>query len=135
MAGSASEIQHALQLSLAAIPGLRVADHLPEQITPPMAVASLQTVTYHRAMRGGLSTFEYVVTLLAGRMGTRAAQLTMDGWISYDGNQSVRAIIESDPTLGGKCSTLIVSEMIAVRPVTIGDEAYFTCEFTVIVHA
>lgn len=122
-------------MRLATIPGLRVADHLPEQINPPMAVIQLQSVTYHRAMRGGLSEWEFTISLVAGRMGDRPAQRQLDSWMSWDGSQSVRAAIEGDTTLGGACSTLKVADMIAVRPLSLGDAAYLTCEFNVIVHA
>lgn len=135
MAGTASSIHSGLRTRLATITGLRVADHLPEQIQPPMAVIQLQTVAYHRAMRGGLSAWEFVVSLVAGRMGERSSQVQLDGWISYDGSTSVRAAIEGDPTLGGACSTLTVGEMITVRPLSLGDASYLTCEFTVTVHA
>lgn len=135
MAGEASSIQESLGMRLATIPGLRVADHLPEQINPPMAVIQLQTVTYHRAMKGGLSEWEFTISLVAGRMGDRPAQRQLDSWMSWDGSQSVRAAIEGDTTLGGSCSTLKVADMIAVRPLSLGDAAYLTCEFNVIVHA
>jgi hypothetical protein len=135
MGGDASSIQEALGMQLAMIPGLRVADHLPEQINPPMAVVQLQTVTYHRAMKGGLSEWQFTISLVAGRMGDRPAQRQLDAWMSYDGNQSVREAIESDRTLGGNCSTLKVADMISVRPLSLGDAAYITCEFNVIVHA
>jgi len=135
MAGEASSIQESLGMRLATIPGLRVADHLPEQINPPMAVIQLQSVTYHRAMKGGLSEWEFTISLVAGRMGDRPAQRQLDSWMSWDGSQSVRAAIEGDTTLGGSCSTLKVADMIAVRPLSLGDAAYLTCEFNVIVHA
>ena len=135
MGGSASSIQEALGLQLGMIQGLRVADHLPEQVNPPMAVIQMQSVTYHRAMAGGLSEWEFTVSLVAGRMGDRVAQRYLDGWMSYDGNQSVREAIEADKTLGGNCSTLKVGDMIAVRPLSLGDASYLTCEFNVTVHA
>jgi hypothetical protein len=135
MAGTGTDLQNALATALATIPGLRVADHLPEQVAPPMAVIQLQSVTYHRAMGGGLSEWRYVVSLIAGRMGDRAAQTQMDGWLSYAGVQSVRAAVEADKTLDGNASTLIVDEMVSVRPLSIGDAAYTTCEFNITVHA
>lgn len=135
MAGTASTIHAGLRTRLATISGLRVADHLPEQIQPPMAVIQLQSVTYHRAMAGGLSAWEFVIALVAGRMGERSAQVQLDTWMSYAGSGSVRAAIEADPTLAGACSTLIVGDMIAVRPLSLGDASYLTCEFTVTVHA
>jgi hypothetical protein len=135
MAGSGLEIQSALGDALATIPGLRVADHLPETINPPVAVIQIQSVTYHRAMNGGLSQWDFVVSVVAGRMGDRAAQRVLDQWMSYDGAYSVRAALESDPTLGGVCSTLKVDDMLAVRPVSLGDASYLSCEFNVFVHA
>jgi len=135
MSGSASKIHDALSMALAAVPGLRVADHLPEQINPPMAVVQIQSVTYHRAMQGGLSEWQFLIALVAGRMGERSAQRQIDGWISYDGSQSIRAALEVDPTLNGICQTLIVADMVSVRPITLGDSSYLSCEFNVTVHA
>lgn len=135
MAGSASDIHAALRTSLATVPGLRVADHLPEQIAPPLAVIQLESVQYHRAMQGGSSEWQFLVALIAGRMGDRAAQVQLDGWIAYSGTTSIRAAIESDPTLGGTCQTLIVNEMVSVRPLSLGDASYLSCEFSVTVHA
>lgn len=135
MAGNAADLQDAIARALATIPGLRVADHLPEAVTPPMAVIQIQSVTYHRAMQGGLSEWKYVISLVAGRMGDRAAQRTLDSWMSWDGAQSVRAAIESDRTLDGECSTLIIEDMITIRPLAIGDAQYLTCEFNLSIHA
>lgn len=135
MAGSGLDIQDGLALALGAIPDLRVADHLPEQLNPPVAVIQVQSVTYHRAMRGGLSTWDYVVSVIAGRMGERSAQRTLDQWMSYDGPWSVREALEADQTLGGVASTVKVNDMLAVRPVSLGDAAYLSCEFNVSVNA
>jgi hypothetical protein len=96
MAGNSADIHTGLRNRLSTIQGLRVADHLPEQVQPPMAVIQLQSVTYHRAMSGGLSQWEFVVSCVAGRMGERFSQTQLDGWIAYSGSQSVRAAIEAD---------------------------------------
>ena len=135
MAGTALDIQDKLAEALQVIPGLRVADHLPEQINPPVAVIQVQTVTYHRAMRGGLSTFEYVVSVVAGRVGDRTAQRTLDAWRSWDGAYSVRAALEDDQTLSGVAQSVKVNDMLAVRPVSLGDAPYLSVEFNVYVNA
>ena len=135
MAGTALDIQDKLAEALQTIPGLRVADHLPEQINPPVAVIQVQTVTYHRAMRGGLSTFEYVVSVVAGRLGDRTAQRTLDAWMSWDGAYSVRAALEDDQTLSGVAQSVKVNDMLAVRPVSLGDAPYLSVEFNVYVNA
>lgn len=135
MAGNAADLHDAIARALATVPGLRVADHLPEQVSPPMAVIQIQSVTYHRAMQGGLSEWKYVISVIAGRMGDRAAQRTLDSWMSWDGAQSIRAAIEADRTLDGNCSTLIIEDMITIRPLAIGDAQYLTCEFNLSIHA
>ena len=135
MSGSATQIHDALSMALAAVPGLRVADHLPEQVNPPMAIIQVQSVTYHRAMQGGLSEWQYLVAVVSGRMGDRSAQRLLDGWMAYDGSQSIRAAIEADPTLNGICQTLLVADMVSVRPLSQGDAEYLSCEFNVTVHA
>ena len=135
MAGDSTQLHDAIARALATVPGLRVADHLPEAVTPPMAVIQIQSVTYHRAMQGGLSEWKYVISVIAGRMGDRAAQRTLDSWMSWDGPQSVRAAIEADRTLDGNCSTLIIEDMITIRPLAIGDAQYLTCEFNLSIHA
>jgi len=135
MAGTASDIYTALGVRLATISGLRVADHLPEQINPPVAVIQLESVTYHRAFVGGLSEWRFVVSCVAGRMGDRVAQRLLDTWLSYSGAGSVRAAIEADPTLGGKAKTLKVEEMVSIRPITLGDASYISAEFNLFVHA
>jgi hypothetical protein len=134
MSGSATQIHQALSLALTAVPGLRVADHLPEQINPPMAVIQIQSVTYHRAMQGGLSEWQYLVAVISGRMGDRSAQMQLDGWMAYSGSQSIRAALEVDQTLNGVCQSLMVADMVSVRPITQGDAAYLSCEFNVTVH-
>jgi hypothetical protein len=135
MAGSAFDIHSGLAIALGTVPGLRVADHLPEQINPPVAVIQLQSVTYHRTMQGGVSEWSFVVALVAGRMGDRAAQVQLDDWIAYSGTQSIRAAIETDLTLNGKCQTLIVGDMVRISPVTLGDASYLSTEFNVTIHA
>ena len=135
MAGNAADLHDEIARALATVPGLRIADHLPEQVSPPMAVIQIQSVTYHRAMQGGLSEWKYVISVIAGRMGDRAAQRTLDSWMSWDGAQSIRAAIESDRTLDGTCSTLIMEDMITIRPLSIGDASYLTCEFNLAIHA
>ena len=135
MAGSLTTIQTGLQYALATVPGLRVADHLHEQTNPPVALAMLQSVQFHQAMGGGDTAWEFIVSCVAGRMGDRAAQLQIDAWLSFNGSQSVRAAIEADRTLGGACSTLIVSDAVGIKPLSVGEANYLNVEFTITVHA
>lgn len=135
MAGSLSELKAGLGERLATIPKLRVAQQIPEQINPPIAVISRSTVTYHRDMGGGTTQWEMQVQLIAGRMADRAAQRTIDEWLSWDGPKSVRAAIEADGTLGGVALTTIVTEADALASFQIGDSEYLGVTVSVTVYA
>jgi hypothetical protein len=135
MAGTASQLHSELARSLATIPNLRVSDHLPEGVNPPHAVIQLDQVTYHRAMGGGLSEWRFVVVMIAGRMGERSAQANIDQWLSWDGDYSVRAAVESDQTLGGTAHTVKCGQSLSVRPLAVGEQNYLAVELTVDVTA
>jgi len=135
MAGTLSEIRSGLGDALRAIPGVMVAEHIPEQITPPLAVVMLNRVDFHRAMRGGDTPWQFIVVLLAGRMGEKTGQMRLDDYLSWDGTQSVRAALEADQSLGGAADTCTVQAARAIQPFQVGDAAYFGVEFEVEVHA
>jgi hypothetical protein len=99
MAGKLSDLRAGLAKNLGTIPGLRVAQLVPEQVNPPVAVLTRSTVNYHLDMRGGLTEWQMQVQLVAGRMADQQAQRTIDAWLDWDGDYSVRRAIESDQTL------------------------------------
>jgi hypothetical protein len=135
MPATLSLIRTGIGDALRSITGLRVAEHLPEQINPPLAVIQLDRVDYHQAMVGGLRRFDFVVILVVGRMGERAAQDHLDRLIDYDGPDSIREMMEIDPTLGGTVWAAKVTAARAVRPINIGDSNYLAVEFEIEVSA
>jgi hypothetical protein len=130
-----SELHAGLGKRLSTIRGLRVSDHLPEQINPPQAVVMLNQLQYHQQMAQGLNEYRFFVLIAVGRMGERTAQVALDSYISPDGPQSIRAAIEADPTLGGAASDATVVRANNVQQLSIGDAAYLTVEFEVTVRA
>lgn len=135
MAGVLSDLKKGLAERLRTVPGLRVSAQIPEQVNPPMAVVTRSAVSYHGDMRGGLTEWTMQVQLLAGRMADQQAQRTIDGWLSWDGAQSVRAAIEGDRTLGGVAQTLIVTDAEALTSIQVGDSEYLGVIFNVTVYA
>lgn len=136
MAAKISEVAQGLKDQLRQIPGLRVVDYMPDQINPPTAVMSISDVTFHRAFAGGDPEYQFVVSIIVGRTSERVAQDRLDAYCSFDGDQSVRAAIESDQTLDGRCSSLIVERVGNIQTVTLGDNVnYLAVDFTVLVHA
>jgi hypothetical protein len=133
--GTLGEIRKALAKTVLGINGMRVAEHMPEQVNPPMVVIQLDRLDYHGAMQGGLRTFQFLLIAIVGRMGERSSQELLDRVTDFDGPESIRDVVEADPTLGGVVWAVKVTGARAVRPINIGDAAYLGVEFEVEVQA
>lgn len=135
MAGNLSDIRRGLVGQLALVRGLRVSEHVPEQINPPAAIITRAEVDYTQNMSGGLTEWSMQVQLVAGRMADQQSQRQIDDWLSYDGEYSVRAAIEADRTLGGNCQTSRVVSADALSSIQIGDSEYIGVTIAVTVFA
>ena len=130
---SIAAIRQGLGANLGTIRGLRVAETIPDQVNPPQAVVALQSVAYDGALRGGLTTYSFMVTVIVGRMSERTAQRVLDGYIS-PGTGAIKDAIQSDKTLGGSCYDVRVEAMSSVGSLTIGEVNYLAADFTVTVY-
>ncbi len=135
MAGSLSDIKKGLADRLKTVPKLRVSAQIPEQVNPPAAVISRASVNYHRDMAGGTTEWTMQVQLIAGRMADQQAQRTIDAWLAWDGDRSVRRAIEADGTLGGAALDTIVTDADALATFQIGDSEYIGVTLNVTVWA
>jgi hypothetical protein len=131
---SISQIRTALATNLGTISGLRTAAEIPDLPNPPIAVVSLDSVTYDQAFAKGMTSYTFTVTVIVGRSAEREAQRKLDGYISPGAN-SVKNAIESDKTLGGYAYDCRVVSMNSVGSVTISDTTYLAADFTVTVIA
>ena len=131
---SITQIRTALATNLATITGLRTAAEIPDLPNPPMAVVSLNSVTYDGAFDKGLTTYNFGVTVIVGRAAEREAQRKLDGYISTGAN-SIKNAIESNKTLGGYAYDCRVVSMDSVGSLTISDTTYLAADFTVTVIA
>lgn len=116
------------------IPGLRVAETIPDQPNPPMAVISLEAVNYDQTFQRGMSQYNFTVSVLAGRVSERTAQARLDSYID-PGSATIKNAIESDKSLGGAVFDVRVSEMSNIGAVNLGDVIYLGADFTVNVYA
>jgi hypothetical protein len=135
MAGNLSDIRKGLLGQLSLVRGLRVSEHVPEQINPPAAIITKAEVDYTQNMSGGLTEWSMQVQLIAGRMADQQSQRQIDAWLSWDGDQSVRQAIEADRTLGGNCQTSRVTSADALSSVQVGDSEYIGVTVAVTVWA
>jgi hypothetical protein len=125
----------ALATNLGTISGIRTYADIPDNPMMPAAVVGLQSVSYNQAMARGLTEYNFVVTVIFGRVATSQAQRSMDQLIDDEGGRSIKTAIESDKTLDGNAFDVRVSEMTNIQSVTIGDITYLTADFAVIVYA
>jgi len=135
MAGNLSDIRKGLLGQLALVRGLRVSEHVPEQVNPPAAIITRAEVDYTQNMSGGLTEWSMQVQLIAGRMADQQSQRQIDAWLSWDGDQSVRQALEADRTLGGNCQTSRVTGADALSSVQVGDSEYIGVTVAVTVWA
>ena len=100
----------ALATSLRTISGLRASEEIPDQVSPPIAVVSLNNIDYHQAFAGGLTIYRFTIRVIVGRAAERQAQRYLDAYVFPTGESSVKGAIESNRTLGGACQDLISSQ-------------------------
>ena len=131
---SIATIRNGLGANLSTIRGLRVAETIPDNPSPPIAVIALGNVVYDGAFQGGLVTYNFTVSVIVGRVAEREAQRRLDAFIST-GAGSIKVAVESDKSLGGAAYDVRVSEMTNVGAVQIGDATYLACDFAVAVYS
>jgi hypothetical protein len=132
---SITELRAGLATNLATISGLRTTTETPDTISPPIAIVNVANVNYDRTFQRGLDEYNFVITVIVGRVGERSAQRLLDSYVSSTGASSVKLAIELDRTLGGKCDSLRVSDMRNYGSLVIGEVTYLAAEFNVVVYA
>ena len=130
-----SELRDGLAANLAAIRGLRTSALVPDQVNPPIAVVTLDSITFDESYQRGLDQYRFTVVVVVGRVAERSAQNNLDAYLAPSGSTSIKAAIEADRTLGGKAQTLRVTEAQGGQPAVVGDVTYLTATFTVAVYA
>lgn len=132
---SISAIRSGLATNLGTISGLRTGATIPDNVNPPYAIVAPSSVDYHKAFNNALSTYNFTVTLVVGRVSERTSQNSLDAYCSATGASSIRVAIESDKTLGGVAFDTIVTGMRNYGSVTIGENTYLAAEFDIAVQA
>jgi len=131
---SISLIRQGIATNLATIAGLRTAAEIPDNPSPPIAVVSLSSVDFDGAFDRGLTRYNFLVTVIVGRVAEREAQRRLDAYIST-GSSSVKYAVESDKTLGGNAYDCRVVSMDSVGSLNISDTTYLAADFSVTVIA
>jgi hypothetical protein len=136
MPATISQVKDGLKARINSISGLRAFDYQPDQVNPPFAFPTLDTVTYHQTgMASGGVVMNFTITLIVNRSSERTAQDQLDQYMNWDGAKSLRAAIESDRTLGGVCDDLIVTNAENLTNIDANDTLYLAVDFKVTVYA
>lgn len=131
---SIANIRQGLGANLRTISGLRVAETIPDNPSPPIAVVALENVVYDGAFAGGLVEYNFVISVVVGRVSEREAQRRLDQYIST-GTGSVKKAVEVNKSLNGAAYDVRVIDMNNVTSVVINDITYLSCEFSVTVYS
>jgi hypothetical protein len=132
---SITDLRAGLATRIGTISGLRTTTETPDTVSPPIAIINVANVNYDRAFQRGLDEYNFVVTVIVGRVGERSAQRLLDSYVSPVAPSSVKLAIELDRTLGGKCDSLRVTDMRNYGSLVIGEITYLAAEFNVVVYA
>ena len=130
-----TELRDGLKNRLATISGLRTTATIPDQVNPPIAIVSLDTIAFDQAFRRGLDEYRFTITVVVGRISERTAQTKLDGYLAPTGSTSIKTAIEGDTSLGGKAQTLRVTEMTGLSSAAEAEDIYLTATFSVTVYA
>ena len=104
-----TSIRDGLKTNLETISGLTAYEYVPDWIEPPIAlVAPINSLNYDSTMARGADTYEIPVIVYISRVDAQLSQDTVDGYLASTGATSVKAAIESDPTLGGAAMSVRV---------------------------
>jgi hypothetical protein len=105
-------IGDALAVALDAVEGLeRVYVWRPDHVAPPcIVIETPEEWLYDRTFGAPtLTRWGMVVTVIVARADAVMGGEQLAAFIDADGGRSVRAALETDPTLGGACDTVVVN--------------------------
>ena len=104
-----SDIREGIKQNLSSIDGLRCYDIVPDVIVPPCVVVGQLEFTFDLNNARGLDQANLDVFVIVQRFSERTGQDKLDTYLAGSGDNSIKAAIESDRTLGGACNTLRVT--------------------------
>jgi hypothetical protein len=130
-----TNLRTGIKTNLQTISGLRVADTIPDQINPPVALVELQTVDFDKAMHHGTALYTFRVVVLVARQSERSGQNKLDSYVASTGSSSVKLALETDRTLSGYAFDCFCQGVTSYGVTSVGEVNYLSAEFQVLVYA
>lgn len=123
----------------AGLPNVKCTGFLLENPTSPAIEVELASITYDLSMGRGLDDYTFTIRGFASSgVLDEMAQRTLDTWLASTGTSSVKAALESDPTLGGTVNRARVERTGPIRtytPISSPGSTFFGAEWTLRCHA
>lgn len=134
MAATLGDIRTALKTTMTQVTGLRCYDTAPDNPSFPAAIVIPTGADFDQAMGRGLDEYRFDLIVTAQGQSDRSGQAALDALVSGSGSSSIRAVLWSDPTLGGVVSTSRVETMTGYGESQTPDGArYYRATLTVVV--
>ena len=128
-----AELRAGLATNLGTIADVQVSAYMLGNPTPPTIHLLPEEITYDGAMGRGMDTWTITVQAFVGLVSDVGAQKRLDQMLAPTGATSVKAAVEADRTLGGKCSDLRVVSASGYKVYALAGQqgAVLGCEWTV----
>jgi hypothetical protein len=121
----AAVVRERLAEAAKSVPDLRAFAYLPEAIDPPTFVAGEVTIDYDQVEEGGWDQLEVICHLYTSTSLDRAGQKLLDGYLARTGSRSIKTALQADPTLGGICTTLRLTQATGYGKYEIAGATYY----------
>lgn len=120
------QVMEAIETQLQAIPGLRTAAYVADQVNPPTAIVGVPNIDeYHATFARGRMSLEFQVWILVSASLDRIGQMALASFADATGENSVINAIESDKTLGGTVNDCIVLSFRSLGSEEVGQIGYY----------
>jgi len=117
-----SDIKDALAANLkTGVSGVQVLGYVRDQVTPPAADIRRGTLDYDQALNGGVTHLTMLIRVFVAGVTDKGSQQRLDAYLAPAGDESVKAAIESDTTLGGLIQDLHVTQATGEQTYTMND--------------
>ena len=133
---SVKEMREGLAERARTIPGLRAFPTVLDQVnTPCLFVFGPERIRYNSTLANGSNEFWFPLRLYVARVDEKGAQDRLDAYVSPSGDQSLKAAIDADASLGGLVDFADLREARNYGPYQSGSAHYLGVEFVVFVIA
>lgn len=107
------EIRQGIADALRAIPGLNAQPYVLGNLSAPCAHVLRGPIAYDQSMQSGVHLATFMIRLYVPATTDIGSQVKLDEYVGPDGERSIMAAIEEDPTLGGIVMALHVTDVSA----------------------